>query len=225
MDKVKQKQQILLVEDQKIVREGLRALISRMPEFEVIGEAENGFKAIKAFKILAPDIILMDLFMPKMNGVESTKRIKQTNQNAKILILTSHSLEKCVRDSLLAGASGYLDKNCSSSELAQAINCISRGEIYISPRITDVMVKDYLEDNLASPQSTWDTLTERERQILKLVAEGTRNRDIANHLCICEKTVEKHRANMMRKLDLHSVPALTAYCIQRGFISLESVGY
>jgi DNA-binding NarL/FixJ family response regulator len=225
MPKIIPQRQILLVEDQQIIREGLRALISNMPGFEVVGEAENGFEAIKAFKNYAPDIVLMDLSMPKMNGVEATKHLKRINQDASILVLTSHCAEKCVRESLAAGASGFLDKNCSASELAQAINHICLGEIYISPRITDVMVKDYLDDNRALPKSTWDTLTARERQILKLVAEGARNRDIAGHLFICEKTVEKHRANMMKKLDLHSVPAFTAYCIQRGFVNVESIGY
>ena len=225
MPKIIQKRQILLVEDQKIIREGLRALITNVPGFAVVGEAENGFEAIKAFKNYAPDIVLMNIDMPKMNGVEATKHIKRIDQDAKILVLTSHCAEKCVRESLMAGASGFLDKNCSASELAQAINCISLGKIFISPRITDVIVNDYLDDNRALPKSTWDTLTARERQILKLVAEGSRNRDIAGDLFICEKTVEKHRANMMKKLDLHSVPALTAYCIQRGFVNVESVGY
>ena len=225
MYKIIQKRQILLVEDQKIIREGLRALISNVPEFEIVGEAENGFEAIKAFKNYEPDIVLMDLSMPKMNGVEATKHIKRINQDARILVLTSHCAEKCVRESLTAGATGFLDKNCSAVELLQTINRISLGEIYISPRITDVMVKDYLDDNLALSKSTWDTLTGREREVLKLVAEGARNRDIADHLFICEKTVEKHRANMMRKLGLHNVSALTAYCIQRGFINIESVGY
>lgn len=216
---------VLIVEDQKIIREGLQALIGDITGFDVIGQAENGYDAIKASKEHSPDIILMDLSMPKMNGIESTKHIKRVNQDAKILILTSHCTEKCVRDSLMAGASGFLDKDCTTAELAQALNCIHAGQIYISPRITDVIVTGYLGKSSALPESTWDKLTERERQILKLVAEGARNKDIAEHLFISQKTVEKHRANMMKKLNLHSVPALTAYCIERGFINGEELGY
>jgi len=216
---------ILIVEDQKIIREGLQALISDIENFEVVSQAENGYDAIKAFKECSPDIVLMDLSMPKMNGIESTRHIIRINQDAKILVLTSHCTEKCVRDSLMAGASGFLDKDCTPAELAQAINCIHLGQVYISPRITNVIVTGYLEKIPKLPESTWDQLTDRERQILKLVAEGSRNKDIAERLFISQKTVEKHRSNMMKKLNLHSVPALTAYCIERGFINGEELGY
>ncbi|HIA08210.1 MAG TPA: response regulator transcription factor [Chromatiaceae bacterium] len=216
---------ILIVEDQEIIRKGLRALLAATKNFEVVGEAANGYEAISASKELKPDVILMGLSMPKMNGIESTRQIKRINDDAKILMLTSHCTEECVRDSLKAGAAGFLDKNCTPTELVQAINYTFLGQIYISPRLHNVIVSGYLEQSPELPQSTWSKLTARERQILKLVAEGIKNKDIAECLFICQKTVEKHRANLMRKLNLHNVPALTAYCIERGVIESGSMGY
>jgi len=214
--------QILIVEDHSIVREGLRALISNAPGLEVVGEAEDGCAAIKAFRRDKPDIVLMDLSMPKMNGLESIKQIKRIAQEARILVLTVHNTEEYVSEALKAGASGFIQKDCGSSELIHAIKCLSLGQTYLSPGISDVFVKSDLNSKSEPPQLATETLTDRERQILKLVGEGARNRDIAEYLFISQKTVEKHRANVMKKLHLHSVSAITAYCMQRGLIEWES---
>jgi len=210
--------EILIVEDQAIMREGLRALLSNCSGIKVVGEAADGCLGVRMFKKLHPDVVLMDLSMPKMNGIESLKQIKRVKEEARVLMLSVHNTEEYGRAVLKAGADGYIQKDCSSAELVKAINDVFDGRTYIYPSVSEPLVQGYGDGKTRDKGSSWDSLTDRERQVLKLVAEGYRNREIAEFLFICPKTVEKHRTNLMKKLDLHSVAALTTYCLQRGLV-------
>ncbi len=217
---MKEKHRIVIAEDHTILREGLRALISSEPDFEVVGEAEDGREAIRCVVKLAPDLILMDLSMPKMNGIEAIREIKKRTPETKILALTVHRTEEFILEVLQAGAVGYVLKDASSVELMMAIKSVLAGKRYLSPSISHMVIEGYLAGKKTfEPRSPWDTLTQREREILKLIAEGHKNKEIADYLCISVKTVEKHRANLMKKLDLHNASALTAYAIERGLVT------
>jgi len=213
------KQRILLAEDHTILREGLRSLFSAEPDLEVVGEAADGQLAIQQAIALQPDLVLMDLSMPRMNGTEALSAIKRRFPEIKIIALTNHKVEEYVRAALTAGADGYVLKDDSRQELLTAIRRVTKGHGYLSPGICNQVVSGFLRRASATSSSmTWDTLTEREREVIKLVAEGYKNREIAEHLSVSIKTVEKHRANLMRKLDLHSACALTTYAIENGLV-------
>ena len=217
---MKEKQRIVIAEDHTILREGLRALLSREPNFEVVGEAEDGREAIRLVEQLTPDLILTDLSMPKMNGVEAIREIRKRAPETKILALTVHRTEEYILEVLQAGADGYILKDASSTELIMAIKSVLRGDRFLSPSVSHMVIEGYLEGRTTfETSSPWATLTKREREILKLIAEGHKNKEIADYLCISVKTVEKHRANLMRKLDLHSAAALTAYAMERGLVT------
>ena len=219
---VSRKSRIVIAEDYTILREGLRSLLSSSPEFEIVGEAEDGRKAIEWVQKSKPDLILMDLSMPRMNGMEAIREIKRGSKETKILVLTMHRTEEYIVAALKAGADGYVLKDATHSELLVAIRNVLAGKRYISPAISEQVIEGYLEGKKNSkPLTTWETLTQREREILKLIAEGHRNKKIADYLCISVKTVEKHRANLMNKLDLHSISALTALAIEKGLVSRE----
>jgi DNA-binding NarL/FixJ family response regulator len=216
------KSRIVIAEDYTILREGLRSLLSSSPEFEIVGEAEDGRKAIESVQKSKPDLILMDLSMPRMNGMEAIREIKRGSKETKILVLTMHRTEEYIVATLKAGADGYVLKDATHSELRMAIRNVLAGRRYISPAISDHVIEGYLEGKKSSKALTaWETLTQREREILKLIAEGHRNKEIADDLCISVKTVEKHRANLMNKLDLHSISALTTLAIEKGLVSRE----
>lgn len=216
------KNRIVIVEDHTILREGLRSLFSSNPDFEIAGEAEDGREAVRCVEKLKPDLILTDLSMQRMNGMEAIREIKKRFPLTKILALTIHKTEEYILATLLAGADGYLLKDCTHAELLMAVKHVLSGKRYISPGISDKVLEGYLEGRKTLKTGTsWDTLTSREREILKLIAEGFKNKDIAKVLCISVKTVEKHRANLMEKLDLHNVQALTALAIEKGLISHE----
>jgi two-component system response regulator NreC len=215
-----QKFRILIAEDFTILREGLRSLLSSNPEFEVAGEAEDGNQAIEQAVKLKPDLILMDLSMPKMNGVEAIREAKKRCRETKILVLTVHKDEEYIRATLQAGADGYVLKEATHAELAMAIRSVLAGKHYLSPGVSEKVIEGYLEGKKTlKPISTWETLTQREREVLKLIGEGYKSKEISDYLCISVKTVDKHRANLMRKLDLHHVQALTAFAIERGLVS------
>lgn len=217
---MKERQRILIAEDHTLIREGLRALLTSASEFEVIGEAEDGRQAVQLVEELAPDIVLMDLTMPRMNGMEAIAEIKRRCPETKILVLTVHKTEEHILAVLKAGAEGYVLKDDSHSALVAAIKSIVEGKTYLSPGVAERVIEGYLEGQKKIREKTsWDTLTQREREVLKLIAEGYKNQDIAEFLCISSKTVEKHRANLMKKLDLHSVSALTSFAIDKGLIS------
>ena len=217
---MREKGRIVIAEDHTILREGLRALLSSQENLEVVGEAGDGREAIRQVEELTPDLILMDLSMPKMNGVEAIREIKRRVPETRILALTVHKAEEFILEVLQSGADGYIPKDASANELMMAINSILMGKRYLSPSVSNVVIEGYLESRRTSESITpWDKLTKREREILKLVAEGHKNKDISDYLCISVKTVEKHRANLMKKLDLHSAAALTAYAMERGLIT------
>lgn len=211
---------VVIAEDHTILREGLRALLSSQQDLKVVGEAQDGREAIRCVQNAAPDVILMDLSMPRMNGLDAIREIKKTNPGTKIIALTVHKTEEYVLATLQAGADGYVLKDATHSELVMAIMNVLGGNRYLSPGVSEKVIDGYLKGRGAlKSQSAWDTLTQREREILKLIAEGYKNKDIADYLCISLKTVEKHRTNLMNKLDLHNVAALTALAIDKGLIS------
>jgi DNA-binding NarL/FixJ family response regulator len=215
-----EKKRIVIAEDHTILRAGLRILLSSNPEFEVVGEARDGLEAIRSVDTCKPDLILMDLSMPRMNGVGAIQEIKKQSPSTKILVLTVHKTEEHILTALKTGADGYILKDATHSELMLAIDNILSGRSYLSPGISEKVIEGYLEGRKSLKSSTsWDTLTQREREILKMIAEGYRNKDIADYLCISAKTVEKHRANLMKKLDLHSASSLTAFAMEKGLIT------
>ena len=211
------KHKVVIAEDHTILREGLRALLSSSADFEIVGEAEDGRSAIQCVEKVKPDLVLMDLSMPRMNGMEALREIKKLRPETKVLALTVHKAEEYVLAALAAGADGYVLKDATHTELVMAIKSVLMGKRYLSPGISEKVIEGYLEGRRTlKSRSPWDTLTQREREILKLVAEGYKNKDIADYLCISVKTVETHRANLMRKLDLHNVSSLTAFAMEKG---------
>jgi len=215
-------QRIVIAEDHTILREGLRALLASHSEFDVVGDAEDGLAAIKSVKDLNPDVVIMDLSMPKMNGVAAIKEIKRAAPNTKIVVLTVHKNEEYILASFQAGSDGYVLKYASHEELVSAIRMVLKGQPYLSPAVSAVVLEAYLEGQKGcSVQSSFRALTARETEVLKLIAEGYKNKQIADLLGISVKTVERHRANLMKKLDLHSGAALAAFAVEKGLICSE----
>lgn len=213
---------ILIAEDHTILREGLRALLSSHDDFRIKGEAQDGREALQSVEKLRPDLVLMDLSMPRTNGLEAIKDIKKGHPEVKVIALTVHKTEEYIVAALDAGADGYVLKDANHSELVMAMKTVLKGERYLSPGISEKVIQGYLDGRKGYKATTaWDTLTQREREILKLIAEGYKNKDVADYLYISLKTVEKHRANLMRKLDLHNAAALTAFAIEKGLVSKE----
>ena len=211
---------IVLAEDHAILREGLKALLSADPAMEIVCEAEDGREALRCVAGHAPDLILIDLAMPKMNGLEAIREIRRHHGATKILVLTVHRSEEYVHAALEAGADGYVLKDSTHAELLMAIRHVLSGKRYLGPGASEMVIEGYLEGwKSLGRKSILDTLTQRERETLKLIAEGYRNREIADFLCISVKTVEKHRASLMRKLDLHNSAALTAFAMEKGLLS------
>ena len=219
------KRRILIVEDHTLLRAGLRALLLQDPEVEVVGESDNGRDALRSIGQLNPHLILMDLSMPGMNGIEAITDIKHRYPDMRVLVLTCHKTEEYIHESLRAGADGYILKEATHAELHSAVHCVLSGKTYLSPDIASKVISGYLgagkisgksRDKATSPG---DTLTRREKQILKLAAEGNSNKLIADFLFLSVKTVEKHRSNLMKKLGLHNASALTAYAIENGAFS------
>ena len=210
---------IVIAEDHTILREGLRSLLSFDSNLEVAGEAEDGREAVRRVDELSPDLILMDLSMPRMNGLDAIREIRGRNPGTKILVLTVHKTEEYVLETLRAGADGYVLKDASHPELVTAIMSVLQGKRYLSPGISERVIEGYLEGKKAlKTASSWESLTKREREVLKLIAEGYRNREVADYLCISLKTVEKHRGNLMRKLDLHNTAEITALAMEKGLV-------
>jgi two-component system response regulator NreC len=215
------KYRIMIVENHTLLRAGLRMLLSQDDDLEVIGESDNGRDAIKMALKLVPHLILTDLNMPGMSGIEATRAIKLVLPDTKVLVLTAHKTDEYIHESLKAGADGYILKDASHNELSVAIHSILNGKTYLSPDISERVINGYLNPgNLGNVTSAWDTLTFREREVLKLVAEGHANKHIADYLGLSVKTVEKHRSNLMKKLDLHNASTLTAYAIEKGLVDL-----
>jgi DNA-binding NarL/FixJ family response regulator len=211
---------IFIVEDHTLLRAGLRALLTQDPDVEIVGEADNGRDAIRAIATLSPDLVLMDISMPGMNGIEAMLDIKRRNPDTRILVLTIHKTEEYIHASLRAGADGYILKDASHDELRVAIRSVLNGKTYLSPDVSGKVINGYLDTGKATnASSAWDALTHREREVLKLVAEGHPNKFIADYLCLSVKTVEKHRSNLMKKLNLHNASTLTSYAIEKGLVT------
>jgi DNA-binding NarL/FixJ family response regulator len=214
------KHRILIVDDHALFRAGLGALLSVDASVEVVGEADNGRDAIRAVGQLNPHLVLMDLTMPAMNGMEAITEIKRRYPEVRILVATLHQTEDYIRESLKAGADGYILKDSTPEEFHVAVRSILRGKTYLSTDVSAKVVSGYLGGGVSGSgkSSTYDSLTHREREVLKLVAEGKQNKGIAEFLNLSVKTVEKHRSNLMSKLEVHNAAGLTAYAIEKGLI-------
>lgn len=212
---------ILLADDHQITRSGLRALLEQQPNMTVAGEADNGRLAVRMAAELKPDVIVMDINMPELNGIEASRQIKAEFADIKIIALSMHSDKRYVAGMLKAGVSGYLLKNCAFDELVAAINSVVRNQSYLSPAIADTVMKDYASILEGADQSTASLLSSREREVLQLIAEGMSTRDISERIHVSVKTVESHRQQIMRKLNAKSVAELTKIAVREGLTSLE----
>jgi DNA-binding NarL/FixJ family response regulator len=210
---------ILIVEDHTLLRDGLSTIIASDPNMEVVGGADNGLDAIRQAVTLKPDLILMDINMPVMNGTEALVDIKKREPGIKVMMLTAHKAEEYIRDCLHAGADGYVLKHATRDELMAAIHRVLNGKSYLSPEVSEQIVNGYMGGANAYSPSAWETLAKREREVLKLVAEGNTNKMISALMCISVKTVEKHRSNLMKKLNLRNSAALTAFAIEKGLLA------
>lgn len=212
---------VLIVDDHKIMREGLKSLLDRAEDLEMVGEADNGRTAIQYARDLAPHVVLMDLSMPEMNGIDATRRIVAECPETKVLALSMHSDRRFVEGALAAGAHGFLLKDCAFDELVVAIREVASGRFYLSPRIAGLVVKDFLGrgERVGSPQSVH--LTPREREVLQLIAEGKNTKEIAFALNVSVKTVETQRMQVMRKLQTNSIAELTKYAIREGLTTMD----
>jgi DNA-binding NarL/FixJ family response regulator len=217
------KARIFIVEDHQLFREGLKSMLNSRGDIEIIGEAEDGLDALRFINRLIPEMVLLDLSIPKISGISVIKEIKRDHPKIKILALTIHESDQYVLEAFDAGVNGYCIKDASRQELMVAIDSVLQGKSYISPGISDQVIEGYLDGRKTlKEESDWDTVTQREKEVLKLLAEGYTNKDIAAFLHISVKTVEKHRSNLIRKLDLHNVAQLTTYAIQKGLVEPKS---
>jgi two-component system response regulator NreC len=214
---------VLICEDHALFREGLRAILSAQPQLEVIGDARDGNQAVEHAKRLRPDVILMDIEMPELSGLEATRRIRRAVPSSRVLMLTLYDDEEVVAECLEAGAAGYLLKDSPSSQLVYAIETVQRGQRYLSPRVLSRVVPE--DGRRMKPVKTsFDLLTSREREVLRLLAEGSSVKQIALRLSLSVKTVDVHKSNLMRKLDVHDRAELVKYAIRRKLIRLPSPG-
>jgi len=210
---------LLIIEDHPIFREGLKFLLAAIPGFEVVGEAEDGASGIERARELQPDIVLMDLSLPQIGGVEATTEIKRLFPGMKVLVLTVYADVEFIRAALEAGADGYVLKDADRAELVAAIHMLMEGKSYLAPAVSETVIQGFVKGKKAPAEGEEDIpLTERELEVLKLVAKGHTNKAIADQLFISIKTVERHRANLMAKLNLRSPQAVTAYAIKKGLI-------
>jgi len=209
----------LLADDHTIVRDGLRAVLERQPEMTVVGEAADGRSAIALAESTNPDVVLMDIAMPLMNGIEATRRIVMANPAIAVVILSMHKDESYVLRSLKAGAKGYLLKDSLRIDVINAIRTVHGGRSFLTPQISRMLQEEYVQNlDRRGLDDSYDLLTNREREILQLVAEGRTNKEVANLLNISPTTAETHRGHLLQKLGLHSVPELTLYAVRKGVI-------
>jgi two-component system response regulator NreC len=213
---------LLLADDHAVVRSGLRMLLQAQPDMIIVGEAETGQEAIRRVAELSPDVVLMDIEMPGMNGIEATRRIKANAPASAVLALTMYEDDQYFFEMLRAGASGYVPKRAAPDELVSAIRAVSRGEVFLYPSLAGRLVQDYLRRGPAGEgEPPGDELTPREQEVLTLIAQGFSNNEIADQLVISAKTVDRHRENIMRKLNLHNRVDLVKYALRKGLIGLE----
>lgn len=213
---------LLLVDDHAIVRAGLRILLETQPDFEIVGETESGQDAVGKTQTLQPDVVLMDISLPDIDGFEATRQIKRIRPQTAILALTMHESDEYFFEMLNAGASGYVPKKAAPTDLVAAIRVVHGGGVFLYPSLAKSLVKDYLARlETGADRTDYDGLTEREREVLTLIADGLSNQAIADRLVISTKTVERHRSNIMTKLNLHSRTELVKYAIRKGLIEVE----
>jgi len=212
---------IIVADDHQIVRQGLRLLLEAEPDMEVMAEADNGRKVLKMAQDLMPDVIIMDLSMPELNGIEATRQILAESPGVRIIALSMHSDSLFVLNMIRAGASGYLLKDCALEELVKAIRTVVNQKTYLSPGVSDIVIRDFVTGWQTTSSSAFSVLSAREREVLQLMAEGKTTNQIADGLCVSVKTVEAHRKQVMNKLGIHSVAELTKYAIRQGLTSLE----
>lgn len=211
----------VLVDDHVLIRAGLKALLHSVPNVQVVGEASDGHEAVQVVEKIQPDVVIMDIAMNNLNGLEAASRITREWTNVKVIILSMHANEEYVGQALDAGATGYLLKGAEPAELELALKAVMRGETYLSPSISKHLVQDYLSHRKEKLGSIVE-LTARQREVLQLVAEGRSTKEIAKKLAVSIKTVETHRSELMRRLDIHDVAGLVRYAIRRGLVSTES---
>ena len=216
MDKIR----ILLADDHTILRDGIRALLEDQIDMAVVGEADNGRQAVQLTEDLQPDVVLIDIAMPLLNGLEATRQIKRDQPEIKVLVLTMHDNEEYVRQMLAAGASGYVLKHAAANELVAAIRAVRQGDAVLSPGITRQVIDQYLRAEGDQPAALPSELTPREREVLQLIAEGYAIKQSAEILCVSAKTVQAHRTSLMQKLDLHDRGELIKYAIQKKIIEV-----
>jgi DNA-binding NarL/FixJ family response regulator len=216
------KTKVLIVDDHALVREGIIAILRLYDDIEVVGEASDGMEAIEKAKKLKPDVVMMDIAMPKLGGFEATVEIKKINPDIKILVLSQYDDKEYISRFLKAGVSGYLLKRAVGSELISAIRAVSRGEFYLFSSIASEVVSGYLNKQKEAMEDPYERLTDREKQVLKLVAEGYTHKEIADMLDISVKTVIAHQTNISEKLDIHTRAGLIKFAIQRGIVKIET---
>jgi DNA-binding NarL/FixJ family response regulator len=212
---------VLLADDHRLFRDGLRHLIEKDTNIKVVGETSDGLETIQAVKTHRPDVILMDISMPTLNGVEATRKILKEYPRTKVVILSMHSDRRFVLESFKAGASGYILKDCAVAELLAAIHAVHKNQVYLDKTIAKIVVKDYISLNAEKPDSVFAILSSRERQVLQMMAEGYSTKEIADKISISVKTVETHRKQIMDKLNIHNIAQLTKYAIREGLTSLD----
>lgn len=215
------KTRIIIADDHMIVCQGLATLLAKEPDMEVVAEAENGREVVQLVKELRPDVVIMDVNMPDLNGIEATRQVLAAFPETKIIALSMHADRRFVVNMLKAGSSGYLLKDCAFEELAAAIRLVMANKTYLSPGVSNIVIQDYVQGLSAPRSSAFTMLTPREREVLQLMAEGKPTGQIAEQLHISVKTVETHRQQIMHKLGIHSIAELTKYAIREGLTSLE----
>ncbi|GBE35372.1 oxygen regulatory protein NreC [bacterium BMS3Bbin06] len=214
------KVKLILSDDHKIVRDGLRSMLARYQEIEVIAEAEDGRTTVELVKEMSPDIVIMDIAMTDLNGIEATRKIMDERPEVKVIALSMHSDRRFVAEMLKVGASAYLLKDCAFEELITAIHAVMDDKTYLSPAISGIVVEDFIRHPVKQGSSVYSILSNREREVLQLLTEGKNTKELAAHLDVSIKTVEAHRIKIMNKLGIYSVAELTKYAIREGLTSL-----
>jgi two-component system response regulator NreC len=212
---------IVLADDHQVVRQGLRALLEAEPDFSLVGEAGDGLETAQLIERLEPDVLIIDLMMPNLNGLEVTRQVSQRWPRTRVVILSMHANEAYVLEALRNGAAGYVLKDSSAADLVKAVREVVAGRRYLSPPLSERAIEAYLHKAQSAELDPYETLTTREREVLHLAAEGHSNAEIAARLSISPRTAETHRANMMRKLNLHTQTDLIRYALRRGILPME----